>query len=141
MAKIEDAEINAHQEIISQQLVTAQGEHLEFQDRLVLQIIFDAEKLLDKFQFKPVSDYLHIFPEASERPWQVASEWRQSVGLHGPLLPPVIQTYDRFRDDEPSFLFSPSTALRMAFKKHGLDARVNDSAPSVCRTESSLSMS
>jgi len=84
-----------------------------------------------------VSNYLHIFPEASERPWLVASEWRQSVGLQGLGLPPVVRMNEGDEiTDRPNLLFSPSTALRMAFKEHGLDARANDNAPNIDPTGS-----
>lgn len=138
LAKIEDAEIQSHREFISQLSVTAQAEYPEFQDRLVLEIDPVAEAPTDKFKFKPVSNYLHIFPEASERPWQVASKWRQSTGLHSLSLPPVIRIHEGYEiTNRPNLLFSPSTALRMAFKEHGLDAIVNDNASSVYYTGSS----
>ncbi|KAG2076501.1 hypothetical protein BDR04DRAFT_1148962 [Suillus decipiens] len=139
LAKIEDAEIQSHREFISQLLVTAQTEHPEFQDRLVLEIDPVAEGPTDKFKFKPVSNYLHIFPEASERQWKVASKWCRSTRLHSLCLPPVMRIHEGYeRTDQPNLLFSPSTALRMAFKEHGLDVVVNDGASSVYYTGSSL---
>ncbi|OAX42706.1 hypothetical protein K503DRAFT_862837 [Rhizopogon vinicolor AM-OR11-026] len=142
LAKIEDSEIHSNQEFISQLWVTARAEHPEFQDRLVLEIDHVPEKPTDKFKFNPVSNYLHIFPEASERPWQVASEWRQSVGLHGPGLPAVVRIHEGDEImEKPNLLFSPSTALRMAFTGHGLDARINDNASSIYHTGSSAQSS
>ncbi|KAG2038960.1 hypothetical protein BDR03DRAFT_953235 [Suillus americanus] len=139
LAKIEDAEIQSHQEFISQLSVTAQAEHPEFQDRLVLEIDPVAEGPTDKFKFNPVSNYLHIFPDASERPWKVAGKWRQSTGLYSLCLPPVMRIHEGYEiTDQPNLLFSPSTALRMAFKEHGLDAFVNDGASSVYYSGSSL---
>ncbi|OJA08264.1 hypothetical protein AZE42_02067 [Rhizopogon vesiculosus] len=129
-------------QFISQLWVTARAEHPEFQDCLVLEIDHVPEKPTDKFKFSPVSNYLHIFPEASERPWQVASEWRQSVGLHGPGLPPVVRMHEGDEImEKPNLLFSPSTALRMAFTGHGLDARINDNASSIYHTGSSTQSS
>lgn len=119
--------------------MTAQAEHPEFQDRLVLEIDPVAEGPTDKFKFNPVSNYLHIFPEVSERPWEVASKWRQSTGLYSLYFPPVIRIHEGYEiTDQPNLLFSPSTALRMAFKEHELDTRVNDSASSVYYTGSSM---
>lgn len=136
MAKIEDAEIRSNREFISELLVTARVEHPEFQDRLVLEIDHIPEQPKDKFKFKPLSNFLHIFPEESERPWQVASEWRKSVGLHDLDLPPVVRMHEGMTD-EPNMLFSPSTALRMGFKEHGLDAPINDDNSSIYHTGSS----
>jgi hypothetical protein len=118
--------------------VTARAEHPEYQDLLVLEFDPVPEGPADKFKFIPVSNYLYIFPDGSERPWKAASEWRQSAGLPGVGLPPVVRMHEGDEiSDGPNLLFSPSTALRMAFKKHGLDSEANDNASSICHTGSS----